>query len=75
MGKFTEEVIVRLTKIESHLDRNTEVLNEHHKRSTQLEERFKPVEDHVEFLRKLGKFVIAIAAFGASVAGVISLFR
>jgi predicted nuclease with TOPRIM domain len=75
MGKFTEEVLTRLTRIEGHLDRNTEVLSEHHKRTTQLEERFKPVEDHVRLLRALLKLGAVTLAAGASVAGILQLFK
>lgn len=39
-----------------------------------MEERFKPVEDHVIFVNKLAKIVTATAALGASFAGIYGYF-
>lgn len=71
---FQKEVITKLEKINVQLAINTRILDEHQKRSTQMEERFKPVEDHVIFVNKLAKIVTATAALGASFAGIYGYF-
>lgn len=71
---FQKDVLGRLEKISIQLAVNTKILDEHQRRSTQLEERFKPIEEHVVFVNKLAKIIAATAALGASFAGIIGYF-
>ena len=73
---FKKEVITSLARIDAQLGVNTQVLTEHHKRSTQLEERVKPLEDSAIFFNKLAKAILAIAGIAGALASAYSyLFR
>lgn len=63
--KFDEKldkVIIEQIEIKHHLARNTDSLVEHVKRTQLLEERVKPIEDHVIFLRNLAKLLALVSA-------------
>lgn len=61
MSEFKTKVTESLARIEVRLEQNTKILDEHHKRSTQLEERIKPLEDNQIFFNKLSKVIMGIA--------------
>lgn len=72
---FKREVLEKLDKIESRITEqvvnlalNTKVLDEHHKRSTQLEERVKPLEQSHLFTSKLLKAAMSTVAIVAACA-------
>ncbi len=69
---FKKEVMEKLVKIEVQLGVNTEVLAEHQRRSTNLEERVKPLESSHVFFNKLAKAIIAFIAVIASIASIYS---
>ncbi len=78
---FNKIVLAKLDKIEENqtahtvqLAINTQVLTEHHKRSTNLEERLEPIEDHVKFLWKLGKIAVVVISSTGTLIGILSLF-
>lgn len=57
---FKKEVIDRLGKIEQNMVINNQILAEHHRRSTNLEERVKPLEDSHIFFNKFAKIMAGI---------------
>lgn len=78
---LTKLILEKLDKIDEkqtehtvQLAINSQILAEHHKRSTMLEERMKPIENHVVYIRKTLKMLGAIIATATSIAGIISLF-
>lgn len=73
MGKFTDKVLEDLTEIKVLQAKHTEVLEQHHQRSTQLEERFIPIEHHVIFIRGLSKFLLKALTALATILGIIAL--
>jgi hypothetical protein len=79
MGQFTDRVLNELQDIKEKqaehnkiLAVNTEILTQHHQRSTLLEKRMVPVEDHVKFINKSVK---AFAGLVATVAGLAAIFH
>ena len=82
MGGFKKEVLDKLASIEQkaygiemkvheqtlQLGLNNKILDEHHKRSVNLEERIKPIEDSHVFFNKLAKAVVAVIGVFASLA-------
>jgi hypothetical protein len=64
--EFKIKVVERLTKIESHLDRNTASLDEHIRRTNQLEDRVEHIENHVTEVGGAIKLVRGLA-WGVSV--------
>ena len=76
---FKKDVITKLDVIsEKQIDHtiqlasNTRILEEHHKRSTNLEERVAPIENHVMFINKAVKVLSAILAACAAIAGTLA---
>ncbi len=81
---FKKEVLDKLISIEEkahgiamkvheqtiQLSVNNKILDEHHKRSTHLEERIKPIEDSQIFFNKLAKALIACMGVLASAAAI-----
>lgn len=65
---FKKDVIQSLSKIEQQLAVNTEILDQHHKRSTMLEERVKPLEDGQMFFNKLVKVFMGLVTVTAGIA-------
>lgn len=72
---FKKDVRDSLTEIKVELGKNTIVLNEHHVRSSNLEARMKPVEDHVIFISRFTKVVAGLAALGAASATIFHFFK
>lgn len=77
---FEDRVMLKLEKIEDRqvehtvqLALNTSVLTEHHRRSTNLERRMEPIEDHTKFMKKLIKLVASIVAGLSAISGIIAL--
>ena len=75
---FPKVVLAKLDKIEEkqvehtiQLALNTSVLDEHHRRSTNLETRIEPIEDHVKFLRKLLKLIIIVVPIVVSIVALV----
>jgi hypothetical protein len=79
---FKKEVIKRLDRIDSHLSDQDKIITshtvemrvynkelaDHTKRSTMLEERFKPIEDIQIFWNKFTKVALAVVSVVATVA-------
>lgn len=80
---FKTDVINRLERMritqEKHNEQlavNNHILDEHQKRSTQLEARVLPLEQSHVFFVKLSKALVAFATLGASITAIIHyLFR
>jgi hypothetical protein len=68
---FKDEVRGSLTEIKVELAKNTQTLMDHHVRSSNLEARFKPVEQHVILINNLVKIFIGAATAGASIVAVL----
>lgn len=66
--KLTEKILQDLSDIKSLQSVHNEILDRHERRSTQLEARFQPIEDHVKFERGLFKLITALAALGAGLS-------
>jgi len=71
----------KLDKLDSHLERiditlakQSVVLEDHVKRTTLLEARVIPIEDHVKFLRNLGKFIVYLSSISGLLMVIIKLF-
>lgn len=71
---FKDEVRASLTEIKVEIAKNTQVLTEHHVRSSNLEARIKPIENHVILVNSLVKIVLSLAACGAAVATIVHYF-
>lgn len=78
---FEKTVLTKLDRIEAkqiehtiELVRNTVVLNEHHVRTSNLENRFKPVENHVLVVNGFVKIGLAVVAATASLTGIYHYF-
>lgn len=78
--ELNSQILEKLEKIQEQqqehtlqLALNNAILQEHHKRSTNLEARFLPVEDHVKFVRNLVRLVGVSLAGIAAVATVLGL--
>lgn len=54
---------------------NTSTLIQHERRSTNLEDRFKPVEDSHIFVRKLGAVLLSLAAVLSAAGGLYKLLH
>lgn len=52
---------------------NNQILAEHHKRSTNLEDRFVPIEDHVKFIQKSIKLILTLGALAGAVLAMYKL--
>lgn len=61
--------LVAETRVHNH------ILNEHHKRSTNLENRLEPVEDHVKFINKSIKVFGTICAASGLITIILQLLR
>lgn len=72
--RFKEEVRQNLTEIKIELAKNTQVLLDHHVRSSNLEARFKPIERHVIVVSSITKIVLSVLAGGAAIATIYSHF-
>lgn len=87
---FVQLILDKLDRVESHLGsidvtmvRNTVSLEEHVKRTNLLEQNiddlkgeFKPVKDHVDFVRHSSKFVaIVISSLGAIIAAIATIWK
>lgn len=75
MSGFKKEVMEKLSSIEFKVHEiavqqgvNNKILEEHHRRSTNLEERVKPLEQSQVFFNKLAKTLLAVLAILASSA-------
>lgn len=82
MGKLSDKLFTELTEIKATQNHHSEklveyntLLTEHMKRTELMEDRFKPVEDHVKFVRHLLKALTYLMALGGSVASVWQLFH
>lgn len=71
-----------LRRIETTLDKNTETLVHHVQRTNLAEENiamlrqsFKPVEEHVVFVRRLGRLVITLAGLAVTLLTLLGLLR
>lgn len=78
---FKQDVIVRLDKVADQqvqhtiqLARNSDILNEHHVRASNLESRIKPLESHVLVINSVIKIALSIIAAAAAIASVIHFF-
>jgi len=74
---FKKEVIEKLTSIEMkvheqaiQLGLNNRILDEHHKRSLNLEERVKPLEQSHVFFNKMSKVLLTVVGVLASIASI-----
>lgn len=81
MSKRVDDVIQDIREIKHVMHANTMQLTayniqlEEHIRATRnLESRVAPIEDHVKFLRTLGRLVAWIVATSGAFAGLIKLF-
>ena len=81
MGKLADRMLQDLDEIKRKLDVHTIelaqynlLLKEHMARTEHLESRVMPIEDHVKFLRKLGKLGTTILAAASTIAGILALF-
>lgn len=72
---FKKEVILRLEKIDQNLVINNHILDEHQKRSTQLEARVVPLEQSHIFVNKLAKVLVGLATLGAGLVSILHFFR
>ncbi len=54
---------------------NTQILDQHHRRSTNLEDRFQPIEDHVKFQRKVIKLAIVVLPIVVAVLGLLMKYK
>jgi len=70
---FEQVVLDKLDKIESkqvehtvELARNTLVLTDHHVRTSNLEARIRPIENHKHFIDMLTKAIIAVVSTAAA---------
>lgn len=75
MGQFTDKVINELKEIKDKqsehsaiLAVNTEIVRQHERRSTNLEARMQPIEEHVRFINKAVKVLCALVALGAGIS-------
>lgn len=85
---FEQTVLNKLEKIEDKIDVHSDklekqtieiaignkILDEHHKRSTQLEERLKPIEASYVFQHKLLELVVAVVSVFATIVGIYKYF-
>lgn len=67
---FKKDVLEKLSKIESQLAVNNKILETHERRSTNLEERVKPLEDSHIFFNKMAKVVSGLVALCAGIAAI-----
>lgn len=72
---FKKDVRESLTQIKIEIAKNTIVLEDHHVRSSNIESRLKPVEDHVKFISRFTKVVSALTALGAGTATIFHFFK
>lgn len=61
LNQSLEKIDGRLDKVDITLVRQEENLREHMRRTTLLEQEFKPVKAHVEQVRGAGKFIAVLA--------------
>ena len=74
---FQLKVVERLSSIEAHLGHYNASLDEHMKRTEMLEERFEPIEKHVQEVSgalKFVKFVVWILASVGTILSIVKLF-
>jgi hypothetical protein len=81
MGKLADRMLQDLDEIKKKLDSHTIeltqynlLLKEHMARTEHLESRVMPIEDHVKFLRRLGRLATSVLAAASTIAGIIALF-
>ncbi len=72
---YKKEVLAKLDELSKQqiqhtieLARNTVILNEHHVRSSNLEARFKPLEESHVFASKFSRILASIVALAAGAA-------
>ena len=77
LSEILVQLLTELTNIKDQLHEidkkqaiHNEILEEHQRRSTQLEERMKPVEDHVKFIHGFMKYTTGIATFVGTVVAI-----
>lgn len=73
-NKFTR-IEEKLDKMSEILIRNTAILDEHQRRSTQLEKRFEPIEEHVKGLKAIVKFFKFVGILVAILEGIRLLYK
>lgn len=78
----SKPIIDKLDKIQElqiehtiQLARNTDSLNEHHVRTTNLEARIKPIESHVQLIGSLIKIVLALIGVAGTVFMILARFN
>jgi len=70
-----DKVIEHIANIDTTLAKQSVILDEHVKRSTQLEDRMEPVEKHVVMINGVLKFLGLLAAIAAIIEGFAVLFK
>jgi hypothetical protein len=78
LNKIEEKIDIitsRLSSIDSTLVKQSVILDEHVKRTTQLENRVRPVENHVAMISGVTKFIGLIAVLAAIVEGMVALLE
>ncbi len=87
--ELNEIILAKLDKIDSkqeshenqmlqmtvNLALNTQILEQHHRRSTNLEDRFLPIEDHVQFQRKAIKLAIIFIPIAIAIVGLFMKYK
>lgn len=66
-----DKVIEKISSIDKTLVKQSVILDEHVKRSTQLENRMDPVETHVKMINGVIKFILLVSA----IAGIVAVFK
>lgn len=79
---FDKDIVNKLDKISDlqiehtvQLRHNTDILNEHHVRASNLEARIKPIENHVLIINSIVKILIVGAGAASAIIGAISYFK
>lgn len=68
LSKDLKEIKQQLLELTKSMAVNNHILQEHHKRSTQLEDRLSPIEDDYTFRRKLYVFVMGSSGLVAIIS-------
>lgn len=69
------EIKVTLARIDVTLEKNTESLVEHVKRTNLIEQQLRPVEKHVAMVHGALKFIGIVATLVGIAAGIVSLLK
>lgn len=79
--EFEKIVMEKLVRIENaqmnhtiQLTRNTDILERHERRSTNLESRMLPIEDFVKFCQRLFRMATTILVAIGALTGLVKLF-